>query len=183
MCPRGHDVRFCNNLHNPDPLPDPLSSTSTSTKCCLEFATCQWLSNVPGQQWVRIASPQLAPTAPATAVFIALSSMCQLMLLLSACPSAQWLGLGARTLPPFSTVPGQLSPVGAVGVGCKHSARLTPLCVVDRHVGPFLYRVRGAHAGQGSSVGRHLLPLAMPIPGSCLVLGPKGPVGTGDTQN
>ena len=48
----------------------------------------------------------------------------------------------------------------AVAVGCKHSARLTPLRRVDRRVGPFLHRVWGVHAGQGSSAGRHLLPLA-----------------------
>ena len=32
-----------------------------------------------GPQWVRFASPQLAPTAPATTVFIALSSECHLV--------------------------------------------------------------------------------------------------------
>ena len=48
----------------------------------------------------------------------------------------------------------------AVAVGCKHSARLAPLHLADQHVGPFLYRVRGVYAGQGPSVGRHLLPLA-----------------------
>ena len=30
------------------------------------------------------------------------------------CPKAPRLGVGARTLPPSSTVPGQLSPVGPV---------------------------------------------------------------------
>ena len=39
-------------------------------------------------------------------------------------PKVQWLGSGAGSLPPFSTVPGQLSPVGLWE--CKRSARLTP---------------------------------------------------------
>ena len=108
-----------------------------------------------GPQWVRFASPQLAPTAPATTVFIALSSVRQIMFSVSVCPGVQWLGSGARTRPSFSTAPGQLSLVGLWE--CKHSARLTPMCLVDRH---FLHWARGVHAGQGSSAGRHLLPLA-----------------------
>ena len=111
-----------------------------------------------GPQWVRFASPQLAPTAPATTVFITLSSVCQFIVLCVCCPIVQWLGTGARFLPPFSTVPGQLSPVGPWD--CKHSTRLTPVCLADRRVGPYLYLVRGVHAGQGPSVGGHLLPLA-----------------------
>ena len=98
-----------------------------------------------GSQWVRFASPQSAPTAPASGVFIALSSVCQIMFSESACPSVQWLGSGAS--PPFSTVPGQRSLVGLWE--CKHSARLKNLCLVDCRVGPYLYWARGVHAGQG----------------------------------
>ena len=128
---------------------------------CLESSTCGLLAvwawpcgggGGGGAKWVRFASPQLAPTAPATTGFVALGSMCQLMLLLSACPSVQWAGSGARTLPAFSTVPGQLSPVGLWLWGCKCSARLMPLRLVDQHAGPFLYGVRGG-VGQGC-IGR-----------------------------
>ena len=30
---------------------------------------------------------------------------------------------------------------------CKYSPRLKPLCLADRHVGPYLYWARGAHVG------------------------------------
>ena len=61
------------------------------------FGVCQicWRKGGGGGQWVRFASPQLAPTAPATTVFIAFSSVCVLMLLLSACPR---VGRGAQML-------------------------------------------------------------------------------------
>ena len=58
---------------------------------------------------------QLAPKELATTVFIALSSVCQFIVLCVICPKVQWLGLGARTLPPMSNVPGQLSPVEPFG--------------------------------------------------------------------
>ena len=41
-----------------------------------------------GAQWVRFASPQAAPTAPATTVFIALYSVFQILFLLSDCAMA-----------------------------------------------------------------------------------------------
>ena len=48
--------------------------------------------------------------------------------------------------------------------------------------GRTFHRVRGVRGGQGSSVGLHLLALALgghAVPCWCLVLGPTGPVGTG----
>ena len=75
--------------------------------------------------------------------FGALRSVRRLMRLLSACPSVHWLGSGARTLPPLSTVPGQLSPVGLWE--CKHVARLTPSRLVDTARG------MGGDCGQGAS--------------------------------
>jgi hypothetical protein len=68
------------------------------------------------------------------------------------------VGLGARSLLPFSTAPGQLPPVGLWE--CTHLARLTPLCLAGWRVGPYLYWARGVHAGQGLSAGGHLLLLA-----------------------
>ena len=67
------------------------------------------------------------------------------------------------------------SALACGAMGCKHWARLTPLCLVDRRFGPFLYWVRGGHSGQGSSAGGHLLllaPLGHAFP--LLVFGPKG---------
>ena len=68
-----------------------------------------------GQQWVRFASPQLASTALASTVFVALSSVLQNAFSVSAVRKFKWLGVGARTLPPFSTVPGQLGDWGGGG--------------------------------------------------------------------
>ena len=78
---------------------------------------------VGGPQWVRFALPQSAPTAPATTVFIALSSVCHLVFIAFSfrCSSA---GQGARSLSSLVHCSGQLSPV--VLWGCKHSARRTP---------------------------------------------------------
>ena len=42
----GHDVRFGSYQHDPDLTPDSLSSTSSSTECCLELTARQWLSHV-----------------------------------------------------------------------------------------------------------------------------------------
>ena len=136
-------------------------SRSRSQGPATQYATTQAAGDCPvwgggGPDWVRFASPQVAPTAPATTVFIALSSVRRLMRLLSACPSAQQLGSGARTLPSCSAAPGQPSPVGLWLWECKHSARLTPLRLVNRHVGPVLNGVRGVHAGQGVIRGQAL---------------------------
>ena len=118
---------------------------------CVAIPILPW-----GPQWVWFASPQSAPTAPATTAFIALSSMCQLTLRLSACLSAQWPGSGPRTLPHLSTVPARLSPVGLWLWGCKHSARLTPLRLVDQHVGPFLDGAKGRTCRSGVIRGQAL---------------------------
>ena len=42
-------------------------------------------------------------------------------------------GVKAKVLPPFSTAPGQLSPVELRG--CKRLARRTPMGLVDRRMG------------------------------------------------
>ena len=67
----------------------------------------------------RFASPRVAPTAPATTVFIALSSVCQIMFSESACPSVQWLGSGAAgppSLPHCTRSAVACWAVGAVGI-------------------------------------------------------------------
>ena len=72
------------------------------------------------------------------------------------CPSVQWLGSGAKvpsSLPPLYQGSGHLSGCGSA----KHLAGLTPLCLADRRDEPYLYRVTGVHAGQGSSAGGRLL--------------------------
>ena len=42
----GHDIKFRRSHHDPNLMPRSISSTSTSTEVCLEFATLLWLSNV-----------------------------------------------------------------------------------------------------------------------------------------
>ena len=89
--------------------------------------------------WGKTWGPTMSQvcSALATMVFIALSSVWHIMFFVPACPSVPWLGSGARTLPPLSTVPGQLSPIGLWE--CKHSARLTPMCLIDQRARPLLY--------------------------------------------
>ena len=60
----------------------------------------------------QVCFTQLAPTAPATAVFVALSSMCQIMFSVFAAQVFNGWGQGQGPFLPFSTAPGQLSPVG-----------------------------------------------------------------------
>ena len=68
---KGHDVRFCNNQHDPDLMPDSISSTvqpfcnhksilsccscsanQISTECCLEITALRCPSNVSQAIWV-----------------------------------------------------------------------------------------------------------------------------------
>ena len=111
-----------------------------------------------GAQCVRFASLQLAPTAPATTVFVALSSVCQIMF----CVFTFRLFNGwGHSQGPFLPYP--LYQVSSRLSGCvrgKHSAARTPVCLVDPLAGPFLCRVRGVCAGSGSLVGGHLQLLA-----------------------
>ena len=71
-----------------------------------------------GPQWVRFASPQLAPTAPATTVFIALSSECHLVFIEFSvdCSSA-----GVWVQGPFLPLP-QIGFAGGGG-GWQHPSR------------------------------------------------------------
>ena len=39
-------INFSGARHDPDLMPHSISPTSTSTECCFEFATHQWLSSV-----------------------------------------------------------------------------------------------------------------------------------------
>ena len=79
------------------------------------LAACLLCRGVGGPQWVRFASPQLAPTAPATTVFIALSSECHLVFIEFSvdCSSA-----GVWVQGPFLPLPqiGIAVACGAVGL-------------------------------------------------------------------
>ena len=96
------------------------------------------------------------------------------------CPEGQWLGLGARSLPPFSTVLGQLSPVGLWEH--KHSPGSHPCpwstSVLGRtSTGSGAYMLVRGHQREGTCCcWPHS---AMPSPCICLVLGPTGLVDSG----
>ena len=112
------------------PILGALRSTGRERALGVEFGKCghtyhgKWRATM----GVKFASPQGASTPPTNTVFIALSSVCQFMLFESACPIVQWLGSGARTRPPFSTVPGQLLPVGVEGGGGLNVQNSLLLC-------------------------------------------------------
>ena len=107
-----------------------------------------------GPQWVRSASPQLAPTAPATTVFIALSSVRQIMFSESACPNVQWLGSGKI---PASLLHCTRSAVACRAVGVQTFGQAHILFLVHRRDGPYLYwvymLVRGHQGGGGLAQG------------------------------
>ena len=97
-----------------------------------------------GSQGVRFASPQSAPTAPATTACIALSSVCQT----SVFAYRVFNGWGQGQGP----IPSPLYQVGCSLSGCvrgKHLARRTPVCPVNRLAGPFLHRLRGVYGNVG----------------------------------
>ena len=128
-----------------------------------------------GPQWVRFASPQLAPTAPATAVFGALGSVFQISVF--AFRVFNGWGQGQSPFLPFPQY--QVS----CRMWCCGSANIRPGTrrMPGRSAfGPFLYRVQGVYAGQVSTVGGHLLLLAAlghAVP--CVVFGPWPPGGGG----
>ena len=87
-------------------------------------------------------------------VLISLDSVCQIMFSAFAFQAFNGWGQGQG---PFLLYP--LYQVSCRLSGCvrgKHSARRTPVCLVDRLARPFLYWVRGVNAGQRLTVGGHL---------------------------
>ena len=68
-----------------------------------------------GAQWVRFASPRSAPAAHAPHGLRCSHCSVPERVLSVRCPKVQW-GSGARTLLPFATAPGQLSPAVPAGV-------------------------------------------------------------------
>ena len=134
-------------------------------------------------QWVRFASPQLAPTAPATAVFIALSSECHLVFIEFSvdCSSA-----GVWVQGPFLPLP-QIGFAVACGAVCLQTfGQAHAVCLVDRRMGRSsigsvaFMQVRGQQWEGICCCWPHS---AMPSPALCLDLGPKGLVGSGNMQS
>ena len=135
------------------------------------------LSGPGGAEWVRFASPPLAPTAPAPrSSLLSLHCNKSLFSVLAFRVFNGW-GSGPKPLLPCGIVPSQLSPIG-LQVG-KHAARLTPICL------PASLLDKGCACRSGVTSGRALAaagPIRPCPPPVCLCrsdLGPKGLVGTG----
>ena len=138
---------------------------------------------VGGPQWVRFASPQLAPTAPATTVFIVLSSECHLVFIEFSvyCSSA-----GVWVQGPFLPLPQIGFAVACGAVGLQTFGQAHAVCLVDRRMGRSstgsvaFMQVRGQQWEGICCCWPHS---AMPSPALCLDLGPKGLVGSGNMQS
>ena len=134
-------------------------------------------------QWVRFASPQLAPTASATTVFIALSSECHLVFIEFSvnCSSA-----GVWVQGPFLPLPQIGFAVACGAVGLQTFGQAHAVCLVDRRMGRSstgsvaFMQVRGQQWEGICCCWPHS---AMPSPALCLDLGPKGLVGSGNMQS
>ena len=136
-----------------------------------------------GPQWVRFASPQLAPTAPATTVFIALSSECHLVFIEFSvdCSSAGvWVQGPFLPLPQIGfagggggvAAPQQAPPTAGVGMGGQGTQHLCP------GASSLLGRPppRGGLQGNASR-GQRCLPCSPPPPPNCRHRVPEGLCG------